>query len=90
MKLKEPKEENEELLTLGIEDFLKKWFNHHLTKAKHPNKLTNFSDDVKDSEKYTVLLNYSPDCGTLNEPDLKKRAGIVLANAPKIGAKVYI
>ena len=93
LRLKEPKEENEELLTLGPEDFLKRWFNLHLTKAKHPNKLTNFSDDVKDSEKYTVLLNQlSPDCGTdgLNEPDLKKRAGTVLANAPKIGAKVYI
>ena len=37
-------------------------------------------------------MKLSPDCGTdgLNEPDLKKRAGTVLANAPKIGAKVYI
>ena len=95
LRLKEDaKETDEELLTLGPEDFLKRWFNHHLTKANHPNKLTNFADDVKDSEKYTILLNQlSPDqCGTdgLNESDLKKRAATVLENAPKIGANVYI
>ena len=95
LRLKEDaKETDEELLTLGPEDFLKRWFNHHLTTAKHPNKLNNFSDDVKDSEKYTILLNQlSPDqCSTdaLNEPDVKKRAATVLENAPKIGANVYI
>ena len=38
------------------------WFNHHLQKANYPNELTNFSDDLKDSEKYTLLLNdLSPD-----------------------------
>ena len=94
LRLKEDKEEDSDLLTLGPEDFLKRWFNFHLKNANHPNKVTNFSDDVKDSEKYTLLLNQldSSQCGTdgLNEPDLKKRAGTVLANAPKIGAKVYI
>ena len=94
LKDEEAKETDEELLTLGPEDFLKRWFNHHLTKANHPNKLNNFSDDVKDSEKYTILLNQlSPDqCGTdgLGESDLKKRAATVLENAPKVGANVYI
>jgi hypothetical protein len=94
LRLKEDKEEDQDLLTLGPEDFLKRWFNFHLKNANHPNKVTNFSDDVKDSEKYTLLLNQldSSQCSTdgLNEPDLKKRAGTVLANAPKIGAKVYI
>ena len=94
LRLKEGKETDEELLTFGPEDFLKRWFNHHLTKANHPNKLNNFSDDVKDSEKYTILLNQlDPDkCNTdgLNEGDLKKRAGTVLENAPKIGAEVFI
>ena len=94
LRLKEDKETPEELLTLGPEDFLKRWFNHHLGKANHPNKLNNFSEDVKDSEKYTILLNQlSPDqCPTdgLGESDLKKRAATVLTNAPKIGAQVYI
>ena len=94
LRLKEDKETDEELLTFGPEDFLKRWFNHHLAKANHPNKVTNFSDDVKDSEKYTILLNQlDPNqCNTdgLNESDLQKRAGMVLENAPKIGAEVYI
>jgi hypothetical protein len=94
LRLKEDKEIDEELLAFGPEDFLKRWFNHHLAKANHPNKVTNFSDDVKDSEKYTILLNQlDPNqCNTdgLNESDLQKRAGMVLENAPKIGAEVYI
>ena len=94
LRLKEEKETDEELLTFGPEDFLKRWFNFHLGKANHPNKVTNFGEDVKDSEKYTILLNQlDPNqCPTdgLNEADLKKRAATVLTNAPKIGATVYI
>ena len=94
LRLKEGKETDEELLTFGPEDFLKRWFNHHLAKANHPNKVTNFGEDVKDSEKYTILLNQlDPNqCSTdgLNEGDLTKRAATVLENAPKIGAELYI
>ena len=93
LRFKQEKEEIEELLTLGPEDFLKRWFNYHLGKAGHENKLTNFSEDVKDSEKYTILLNQlneQCDKSALDEADLKARAGKVLENAPKIGAKVYI
>ena len=93
LRFKQEKEEIEELLTLGPEDFLKRWFNYHLNKAGHGNKLTNFSEDVKDSEKYTILLNQlNGDCdkSALNETDPIVRAGKVLENVPKIGAKVYI
>ena len=93
LRFKQEKEEIEELLTLGPEDFLKRWFNYHLNKAAHPNKITNFSDDVKDSEKYTILLNQLDgqcDKSALDETDHLVRAGKVLENAPKIGAKVYI
>ena len=52
----------ENVAELPIDDFLKRWFNHHFQKANYPNELTNFSDDLKDSEKYTLLLNdLSPD-----------------------------
>jgi plastin-1 len=47
LRFKQEKEEIEELLTLGPEDFLKRWFNYHLKKAGHENKLTNFNEDVK-------------------------------------------
>ena len=93
LRFKQPKEEVEELLTLGPEDFLKRWFNYHLTKAAHPNKLDNFGDNVKDSEKYTILLNQldgNCDKSALDEQDLNTRAGKVLDNAKKINAKVYI
>ena len=93
LRFKQEKEEIEELLTLGPEDFLKRWFNYHLKKAGHENKLTNFSEDVKDSEKYTILLNQLDeqcDKSALDETDPIVRAGKVLENAPKIGAKVYI
>ena len=93
LRFKQEKEEVEELLTLGPEDFLKRWFNYHLTKAEYPNKLTNFSDDVKDSEKYTILLNQlNGDCdkSALDEADHIVRGGKVLENAKKIGTKVYI
>ena len=93
LRFKQEKEEIEELLTLGPEDFLKRWFNYHLNKAGHGNKLTNFSEDVKNSEKYTILLNQlNSDCdkSALDETDPIVRAGKVLENAPKIGAKVYI
>ena len=94
LRLKEPKEENEELLLLGPEDFLKRWFNIHITRAKHPNKLTNFNDDLKDSEKYIRLLNQlSPDkcdLSPLNIINLKERAGKVLNFAKNIGTEIYI
>ena len=93
LRLKEDKEEDAELLTLGPEDFLKRWFNFHLKKAGHGKMVTNFSDDVKDSEKYTILINQlEPSCDTsgLSEGDLVKRAQTVLNNAPKVGAQVYI
>ena len=93
LRFKQDKEEIEELLTLGPEDFLKRWFNYHLNKAGHDKKLTNFNEDVKDSEKYTILLNQldgNCDKSALDETDPLVRAGKVLENAPKIGAKVYI
>ena len=91
LRLIEDKEEKEELLALGPEDFLIRWFNFHLKKARHPKEVTNFSDDVKDSEKYIILINQlERSCGTsaLGEGDLVKRAGIVLNNAQKIGAEI--
>ena len=65
-----------------------------LKAAGYDKPITNFSNDIKDSEKYTILLNQLDgkqcDKSALSETDLKKRAGIVLANAKKVGAESYI
>ncbi len=93
LRFKQDKEEVEELLTLGPEDFLTRWFNYLLAKINHPNKLEKFDQDLKDSEKYTLLLNIlNEECdkSALDTEDLLERANKVLENAPKIGANIYI
>ena len=57
LRFKQDKEENEELLALSPEDFIKRWFNYHLSKNNHPNKFENFGEDLRTSEKYIILLN---------------------------------
>lgn len=50
----------DDVANLPVDDFLKRWFNSHLQNAGYPNELTNFSDDLKDSEKYTTLWMIYP------------------------------
>jgi len=86
-------EQISDLLKLNPEELLLRWFNYHLTNAGHPNKITNFSQDIKNSEKYLVLLNQlnkSCDSTAISDPDLTKRAETVLANAKKINVESYI
>ena len=93
LRLKEEKEKTEELLALRPEDFLKRWFNFHLYKAGYIQNLINFNDDIKDSQKYIILLNQlSPKCNknALEIFDLNERAKKVLEDAQNIGVKVYI
>ena len=93
LRFKQDNEDFQELLTLGPEDFLIRWFNHHLAKINYQNKLEKFDQDLKDSEKYTLLLNIlneACDKSALETDDLLERASKVLENAPKIGANVFI
>ena len=63
LRYKQEKEEVEELLTLGLEDFIKRWFYYYLNKINHPKKLEKYEADLTDLEKYTLLLNLlNPDC----------------------------
>ncbi len=83
-----------DLLKLHPEDLLLRWFNYHLTSAGYEKKIANFSNDVKDSEKYTILLNQlNPtlcDKSALSETDLTKKATKVLENAKKLGVESFI
>ena len=84
----------DDVANLPVDDFLKRWFNSHLQNAGYPNELTNFSDDLKDSEKYTTLLNdLSPeqcDKSALDNDNLEERAQKVIDDGKKYGAETVI
>ena len=94
VRLLNPGEELSDLLKLSPEQLLLRWFNYHLKRAGYDKPITNFSGDVKDSEKYVILLNQLDkekcDKSALNETNLTKRAEKVLNDAKKLGAKSYI
>jgi plastin-1 len=83
-----------DLLKLNPEDLLLRWFNYHLTNAGYDKKITNFGNDIKDSEKYTILLNQLNnklcDKSALTETDSTKRAQKVLENSKKLGVDSFI
>eukprot|EP01016_Furgasonia_blochmanni_P032463 TRINITY_DN3348_c0_g1_i11.p2 TRINITY_DN3348_c0_g1~~TRINITY_DN3348_c0_g1_i11.p2 ORF type:complete len:424 (+),score=160.69 TRINITY_DN3348_c0_g1_i11:548-1819(+) len=85
-------EELQDLLKLSPEDLLLRWFNYHLKAAGYPKTIKNFSDDVKDGEAYTILLNQlSPakcDKSGLEKTGLE-RAAKVIDDAKKIGATSF-
>ena len=94
IRLLNPGEQLADLLKLSPEQLLLRWFNYHLKAAGYDKKITNFSGDIKDSEKYTILLNQLNkklcDKSALDEQDLKKRAKKVIENSRKLGAEAYI
>ena len=94
VRLLNPGEELSDLLKLSPEQLLLRWFNYHLKKAGYNKPITNFSNDIKDSEKYIILLNQLDknqcDKSGLDEEDLTKRATKVLNDAKKLGASSYI
>ena len=90
----EKNEQISELLKLSPENILLKWFNFHLKAGQSEKQIKNFSGDVKDSEKYIILLNQLNkeicDKSALNDSDLKKRAENVLSNLSKLKINSYI
>jgi len=84
----------EELLALPAEKLLLRWFNFHLAEAGFKRRVKNFGKDICDSECYTILLNKlnSKKCSKepLEEKEPLKRAAMVVRNAERLGAKVFI
>lgn len=84
----------EDLLALPAEQLLLRWFNFHLKEAGFKRRVKNFGKDISDSECYTVLLNKlnSRKCSkdALDEKEPLKRADMVVKNAERYGAKVFI
>lgn len=93
-RLLEEDETLDQFLRLPPEQILLRWFNYHLKNAKWHRRVANFSQDVKDGENYTILLNQlSPEnCsrGPLQTRDLLQRAEQVLQNAEKLDCRKFL
>lgn len=93
-RLLEEDETLEQFLRLPPEQILLRWFNYHLKNANWPRRVNNFSQDVKDGENYTILLNQlAPDMcsrAPLQTQDLLARAEQILTNAEKLGCRKYL
>eukprot|EP01016_Furgasonia_blochmanni_P038559 TRINITY_DN467_c0_g4_i1.p1 TRINITY_DN467_c0_g4~~TRINITY_DN467_c0_g4_i1.p1 ORF type:complete len:380 (+),score=82.92 TRINITY_DN467_c0_g4_i1:644-1783(+) len=87
VRLLKPDEEVAELLKINSEDLLLRWINFHLNNAKHTRKATNFGEDLKDAEIYTVILSQ---LGTADKSALsigaEERAALAIEAATKLGA----
>lgn len=83
----------EDLLRLSPEELLILWVNYHLARANSSRKMTNFSKDLCDSEiLFTLLSQVDHACSTagMKEPDLYKRAELMLQEAAKIGCRKFV
>ncbi|KAF8865088.1 hypothetical protein BDZ45DRAFT_472799 [Acephala macrosclerotiorum] len=93
-RLLEDDETLEKFLRLSPETILKRWFNYHLKAANWPDRVENFSNDVKDGKKYTVLLaQIAPehcDRRPLQTRDLHQRAEQILQNADTLGCRKFL
>ncbi|OJD21263.1 hypothetical protein ACJ73_07398 [Blastomyces percursus] len=93
-RLLEDDETLEQFLRLPPEQILLRWFNYHLKNAKWDRKVNNFSNDVKDGENYTILLNQlAPDIcsrAPLQTRDLLQRANQVLENADLLECRKFL
>ncbi|KAI9816675.1 MAG: hypothetical protein M1826_001749 [Phylliscum demangeonii] len=93
-RLLEEDETLEQFLRLPPEKILLRWFNYHLKAAKWERRVANFSQDVKDGENYTILLNQlaPAQCSraALQTRDLLQRAEQVLQNADALGCRKFL
>jgi len=89
-------EQLESLMKMSPEAILLRWVNHQLERAGVPTRITNFSQDIKNSEAYTYLLHQiaPPDSGVnkeaLLEENLLSRAETMLQQADKLGCRSFI
>ena len=89
-------EQLESLMKMSPEAILLRWVNYQLERAGVPNRINNFTSDIKNSEAYTYLLHQiaSPDSGVnkdaLMESDMLTRAETMLQQADKLGCRSFI
>lgn len=89
-------EEIEDLMKLSPEQILLRWVNYHLERAGCDRRISNFGEDIKDSEAYTYLLRQiSPQergvtLMPLQVSDHHQRAEAMLQEADKIGCRSFV
>ncbi|XP_052542725.1 plastin-1 [Tympanuchus pallidicinctus] len=95
-------EELDQLMKLSPEELLLRWVNYHLTNAGWQ-KISNFSQDIRDSRAYYHLLNQiAPKGGDADETHVKidfsgfndkndlRRAEYMLQQADKLGCRQFV
>ncbi|XP_048810504.1 plastin-1 [Lagopus muta] len=95
-------EELDQLMKLSPEELLLRWVNYHLTNAGWQ-KISNFSQDIRDSRAYYHLLNQiAPKGGDADEMHVKidfsgfndkndlRRAEYMLQQADKLGCRQFV
>ncbi|XP_030848715.1 plastin-3 [Strongylocentrotus purpuratus] len=87
----------EDLQKLTPEELLIRWVNYHLEQGGSPRRIKNFSEDIHDSEVYSILIKQIAPADKKGElvevvlgKDLEKRAGTVLQNADTLGCKAFV
>uniref|UniRef100_A0A3Q3WEL6 Plastin 1 n=1 Tax=Mola mola TaxID=94237 RepID=A0A3Q3WEL6_MOLML len=95
-------EQLDHLMSLSPEELLLRWVNYHLQNAGTMT-ISNFSDDIKDSRAYFYLLeqialhednclkrSITIDMSGLNEPDLNRRAELMLQQAARLDCRQFV
>jgi len=91
-----PGETFEDLLKLSTEQLLIRWVNYQLDKAGVDRRVSNFSEDIKDSVVYTHLIHQiAPENAGVNKlalqkSDLTERAEETLQQADKINCNEWV
>uniref|UniRef100_A0A1I8HW62 TGc domain-containing protein n=1 Tax=Macrostomum lignano TaxID=282301 RepID=A0A1I8HW62_9PLAT len=93
-------EQDADIRGIAPEQMLMRWVNYHLRNAGSERSIENFSEDVRDSEAYALLLQQicppdirdclNPAAGIVAQSDLLLRAQLVLQNADLIEAREFL
>ncbi|KAA6374446.1 MAG: putative actin bundling protein [Streblomastix strix] len=70
----------DEFRNMSAEQRLLRWFNYHLERSGHTQRITNFGDDIKDGINYLILLNQLQD----------QQAEKILQISKQLGCKIFI
>ncbi|CAK9293288.1 unnamed protein product [Gordionus sp. m RMFG-2023] len=89
-------EELSDFMKMAPEKILMRWVNFQLAEAKCTRRMKNFTKDLQDCEIFSTLIkqiaprDLAISMDAMNEPNLTKRADIMLDQANKLGCRDFI